>query len=274
MGGPTPLCEHGGRRYVCIPCKGNGICFDETHNDKPRRKSRCKSCSGSSLCSHGVEKNNCLECKGASICSHGKRKIRCVQCKGSQICEHNCIKAQCKICDGTQICEHQRMKSRCIDCKGGHICPHNKQRSRCGECNGGSMCIHKKEKQTCKTCYPNMYLTKILRTRVYTSLKNYNKIGNKQHTMEYIGCSITELRTYLENLFSKDMTWENQGEWHIDHIKPCASFNLNDEDERNACFHYTNLQPMWGIENISKNDKYNIEDDNRSWDGIKWNINC
>ena len=52
------------------------------------------------------------------------------------------------------------------------------------------------------------------------------------------------------------MTWENHGEWHIDHIKPCASFNLLNEDEQKKCFHYTNLQPLWASENLSKGCKY------------------
>lgn len=51
------------------------------------------------------------------------------------------------------------------------------------------------------------------------------------------------------------MTWENYGEWHIDHIKPCASFDLNDPEQQKLCFHYTNLQPMWAKENQKKADK-------------------
>jgi hypothetical protein len=122
MGGPAPLCEHGGRRYDCIPCRGNGICFDETHNDTPRRKSRCKGCSGSNLCIHGVEKNNCIECKGASICCHGKRKSRCIECKGSQICEHNKLKQSCLECKGSLVCVHDKLKSRCKICGGSQLC--------------------------------------------------------------------------------------------------------------------------------------------------------
>ena len=51
------------------------------------------------------------------------------------------------------------------------------------------------------------------------------------------------------------MTWDNYGEWHIDHIKPCSSFNMLIEEERKRCFHYTNLQPLWAIDNIKKSDK-------------------
>lgn len=69
------------------------------------------------------------------------------------------------------------------------------------------------------------------------------------------GCSIEELRNYLEMKFQKGMNWENQGEWHIDHIMPCSSFDLTKEEEQKKCFHYTNLQPLWKTENLKKGNK-------------------
>lgn len=53
------------------------------------------------------------------------------------------------------------------------------------------------------------------------------------------------------------MTWANYGKsgWHIDHIKPCASFDLSDPDQQKACFHYSNLQPLWAFDNLSKGAK-------------------
>jgi hypothetical protein len=54
------------------------------------------------------------------------------------------------------------------------------------------------------------------------------------------------------------MTWENHGRygWHIDHIRPCASFDLADPEQQRKCFHYTNLQPLWASENMRKGDKW------------------
>lgn len=76
-------------------------------------------------------------------------------------------------------------------------------------------------------------------------------------TIDLIGCAKSDLKTHLESLFLPGMTWENYGVrgWHIDHIRPCASFNLMDPEQQRCCFHYTNLQPLWAADNIRKKDK-------------------
>ena len=51
------------------------------------------------------------------------------------------------------------------------------------------------------------------------------------------------------------MTWDNHGKWHIDHIKPCASFDLLHKKQQRKCFYYKNLQPLWAQENLSKGAK-------------------
>lgn len=81
-------------------------------------------------------------------------------------------------------------------------------------------------------------------------------VGSKSEKYnELIGCSPRELASYLKSLFQPGMTWENYGEWHIDHKLPCRSFDLSVETQRLQCFHYTNLQPLWETENRSKQDK-------------------
>lgn len=83
----------------------------------------------------------------------------------------------------------------------------------------------------------------------------------KQHYVDLIGCSWTELQSHLENKWTTGMSWENYGlrGWHIDHIIPCAAFDLTKEDEQKKCFHYSNLQPLWWRDNLSKNDKVSNE---------------
>ena len=67
-----------------------------------------------------------------------------------------------------------------------------------------------------------------------------------------LGCTIPELMAHLERQFQPGMTWDNYGEWHIDHVKPLASFDLTDRLQFLAACHFTNLQPLWGPDNIAK----------------------
>ena len=75
-------------------------------------------------------------------------------------------------------------------------------------------------------------------------------------TLELLGASVTFVKKYLESLFQPGMSWDNYGEWHVDHIIPCASFDLNDPEQQKKCFHYTNLQPLWAADNIAKGARY------------------
>lgn len=70
-----------------------------------------------------------------------------------------------------------------------------------------------------------------------------------------IGCTIADLRVHLESLFRPGMSWANYGEWHIDHRQPCAAFDLREESQQLACFHFLNLQPLWRAENCAKGAK-------------------
>ena len=73
--------------------------------------------------------------------------------------------------------------------------------------------------------------------------------------MELIGCSIDHLITHLEKQFKTGMTWDNYGQWHVDHIKPLTSFNLDEPEQQRCACHYTNLQPLWADENKSKGNR-------------------
>lgn len=96
-------------------------------------------------------------------------------------------------------------------------------------------------------------LSVILRKRIYNALKGNKKSGN---SMELLGCTIEEYKSYLEALFKPGMSWSNQGSvWHIDHIKPIFSFNLLIPEEQFAAFNYRNTQPLFVKENLSKSWK-------------------
>jgi hypothetical protein len=81
-------------------------------------------------------------------------------------------------------------------------------------------------------------------------------IKKSKSTNELVGCTIEQLWIHLEKSFKPGMTKENYGKWHVDHIRPCASFDLSKPEEQAKCFHYTNLQALWAYENISKGAKY------------------
>jgi hypothetical protein len=93
-----------------------------------------------------------------------------------------------------------------------------------------------------------------LRTRIYNVMKNS---GNRKTNspVKNLGCSIEELKAHLESKFQPGMSWSNHGEWHVDHIKPLSSFNLTNVEEFKQACHYTNLQPLWAIDNLKKSDK-------------------
>ena len=78
-------------------------------------------------------------------------------------------------------------------------------------------------------------------------------------TFKYIGCTVEELWNHLESQFTEGMTRDNYGEWHVDHVKPIASFDFDSdlESELHKAWHYTNLQPLWAKDNISKGSKHN-----------------
>ncbi len=72
-----------------------------------------------------------------------------------------------------------------------------------------------------------------------------------------LGCSFPEFKSWMQSQFLEGMTWDNYGKWHIDHIKPCALFDLSKQSEQELCFNYRNLQPLWAADNYRKSDKYN-----------------
>jgi hypothetical protein len=99
---------------------------------------------------------------------------------------------------------------------------------------------------------PNFKLKQQLSHRIFMALKG--KVKSKR-TKDLLGCTIEELWIHLEKSFKPGMTKENYGKWHVDHVKPCASFDLTKPEEQAKCFHYSNLQALWAYENMSKGSK-------------------
>jgi len=136
--------------------------------------------------------------------------------------------------------------------------------------------LHKEERREYKKQYQkqqrisslNFKIQQILRNRINSAL--YYKYAKKAFkSIELLGCSIEYLRQHLESQFKEGMSWDNHGlyGWHIDHIKPCAAFDLTIPEQQKECFHFTNLQPLWAKENLFKKDKllsyYENNNDNK-----------
>ena len=98
---------------------------------------------------------------------------------------------------------------------------------------------------------PEGLLTHRLRQRCVTAI-NKAKTTKTATFNQLLGCTYQALAAHIESRFQPGMSWENRDEWHIDHIKPCASFDLSCPDQQRACFHYTNLQPLWAQDNLRK----------------------
>ena len=93
-----------------------------------------------------------------------------------------------------------------------------------------------------------------LRSRLNRAIKNIQKTGS---AVKDLGCTIPELKIHLENQFLPGMSWDNWSPtgWHIDHEVPLDAFDLTDREQFLKACNYTNLQPMWGVENIKKGNK-------------------
>jgi hypothetical protein len=107
-----------------------------------------------------------------------------------------------------------------------------------------------------KASDPAYKLISNFRTAIYQVLKENNVEKNK-HYFDILKYTPEELISHLEKQFTDSMTWENYGEWHVDHRIPISSFNFEsvDDDSFIKCWSLENLQPMWGNENIIKGSK-------------------
>jgi hypothetical protein len=128
-----------------------------------------------------------------------------------------------------------------------------RQAARCAE-RKDELRIYYREYSAARVKVDDQYrLTRNLRSRVLAALSKQSAV--KVHrTHDLIGCTVPDLMSHIEARFAEGMTWENHGRygWHIDHIRPCASFDLTDPEQQRQCFHYTNLQPLWAADNIRK----------------------
>lgn len=161
------------------------------------------------------------------------------------------VSVEFKICNSCQVLKSQieftkrkksldGLNSKCKKCYAEYIkCEKIKQKR--------NVTVNNRRKND-----SNFKLKELLRSRLYKATKAKSWKKNTKFN-EYIGCTLEELKLHLEKQFTEGMSWDNQGEWHIDHIIPLNSATT--EEEMYKLCHYTNLQPMWASDNIRKSDK-------------------
>lgn len=190
----------------------------------------------------------CRKCKELKFLSEFVHRTNlCKQCKGLTSTPYDIVILYGEGKECTQCLDFKKWKEFCY-CKNTN----DKKSIYCRECRSLNVKLR-------LWTDINFRLSSCLRKRIHSVLKGKSKSSD---TMELIGCSIDYLKNHLENKFQYDMTWENYGrgdknkkEWHVDHIIPCCKFDLTKEEEQRKCFHYSNLQPLWAVDNIKKGGK-------------------
>ena len=204
-----------------------------------------------------METKICLKCQlSQNICDFNKDKNR-----------NDGLQPICKVCNKEYKLEYYlKNKSKILD-KSKIYYEHNKghviERVKLwGENNQDKVKEYKKSYVKNNRDIINERISERKKNEPILKLKmlyrsKINKIlgSKKEKTFDLIGCSPLQLKEYLEKQFWMGMTWENHGlfGWHIDHIIPISSAK-NDEELKRLC-HYTNLQPLWALDNIRKRDK-------------------
>ncbi len=236
----------------CSKCgqEKNKCEFDKRSSTKRGYKSQCKQCR--SINEYKKNKEVILEKRSM----HYKENKIEIDLKNKQYREENYDKIQL---------QKQKYRSENKD-KVRHLKRESYQRNKDKKSNKDTAYKNQKryrEKNRVKlnNANRNRYasdfeyrIKNIIRSRFVCAIKNDFKAGS---AVDGLGCTIEFLKGYIEKLFKPGMHWGNWGRhgWHIDHIIPLASFDLTDRDQLLKACHYTNLQPLWAADNLSKGAK-------------------
>lgn len=151
-----------------------------------------------------------------------------------------------------------KLRVQCIDC----IVKYRKDnRSKISK----KYTIYEKER---KKNDPNFKEMKKLRSRLGSAIDSIRSSVMKYDSLNLTGCTLKELKTYIESQFNEDMLWSNHGKWEVDHKIPCSAFDLTDQIQRIVCFNWRNLQPLWKNDNKKKCTKHKKEDVKKLWNSV------
>ena len=223
-----------GYNYISNKCKSCTSLYKKQNKDisNPFIIGECKQCdkkfkyrkkSKSSICRSCLSKNNTKKVRSVNTCKTCKENFEAIYAF-TGFCSKLCYNTR-----SSKAQEYREWYSK------------NKEKRKSYHRNKYSNDI-------------NFQLSDVLRSRLRKALKNNAKSGS---AVRDLGCSISELKKYLESQFQEGMSWDNYGRdgWHIDHIEPLAAFDLEDKEELKKACHYTNLQPLWAEDNLKKSNK-------------------
>lgn len=250
---------------VCINCQKEFSINENWKQDKNR-----KFCSSS--CANKWNNEN-VRYKKIELCETDTKV--CIKCNEEKIVSKfykrkNSVdgyRNDCKSCMNDRVINSTNIKQN----KKNYYENNKEKISNCGklyrEINKKEISIRRKEYQSkdeakrlrniyLKGRYDNDILYKISVNSRASILKAFKRNGFKKtsKTFDLLGCSFDELKIHLENQFKEGMSWENHGEWHIDHKIP-LSWAKTEEELKELC-KYSNLQPLWAEENLSKKNYY------------------
>jgi hypothetical protein len=122
--------------------------------------------------------------------------------------------------------------------------------------DGKSLIVRRRERTGESDLKTPIQRTKVMLRNQISRMCMYMRMRRNMRTEEYVGCSFEEARCRIESQFTRGMTWTNYGSfWHLDHIVPLSSFDLNDSKQRMLANHISNLQPLKAKENLKKGNK-------------------
>lgn len=271
-----PFREDGTRRH-CLPCIKKGRVSDK--NQRQHKKIKVNDAYEGELSrtnDDGVFEKQCLDCgewlqrtlleKGSKRCTPCYEKTIPSTMIDDKPCRQ-CVSGRCK--NWVPVESNFRTCERCRDARKSS---RNREKANKGEeayyneKTDKAKAWHARNHEHRRASMKDKYQTDIgfkmkviLRGRLSVALKT-QRGTKKDSACDLISCSIDDLIEHLQSQFKDGMTISNHGEWHIDHIVPCSSFDLTNEEEQRLCFHFLNLQPLWASENLKKSAKTSASD--------------
>lgn len=197
--------------------------------------------------------------KGENICRPSESKV-CIGCLQSKLkVEFNSKQSRCKVCQSVYKSHYYVKNKLHINGKSKAWRAANPEQNR--KMIKAWETANKEYVRACKNRYAKEYKKTNPEAKVVFNIRRRlnDVLKGRKHkkTLELLGCSLMELKLYIEAKWTVGMTWENYGPagWHIDHIFPLSKANLLDPKEVERVCHYTNLQPLWALDNCRKSNK-------------------